>query len=133
MISALDTNVPLDILTPNPEWFERSLKCIQSAAGRGSLALCDPAYAELCAHFRVQAECDAFLAENDIRVERIDRESAFAASEAWRLYRRAGGRRERILPDFLIGAHALRQAGCLISRDAGFYRQYLRGLEVIEP
>ena len=59
--------------------------------------------------------------------------NAFAASEVWRQYRIAGGRRERILPDFLIGAHAVHEASQLISRDAGFYRQYFSGLAVEDP
>lgn len=133
MISALDTNVLLDVLIPNPEWFGSSLNRVQAAAQRGSLVVCDIVYAELCGHFRTQRECDAFLAENAIRIDRVSQRSAFAASEAWRRYRMAGGRRERILPDFLIGAHALHEASCLISRDAGFYRQYFISLTVEDP
>lgn len=133
MISALDTNILLDILIPNPQWFAPSLASIQAAAQRGSLVVCDIVYAELCGHFRTQRECDAFLGESGIRIERISQKAAFAASEVWRQYRIAGGRRERILPDFLIGAHAAHEASQLISRDAGFYRQYFSGLAVEDP
>ena len=54
---------------------------------------------------------------------RISREAPFAASGAWRKYRKAGGRRWRMLPGFLVGAHAMAQATCLVSRDGGFYRE----------
>ena len=37
------------------------------------------------------------------------------------------------LPDFLIGAHALLQCSGLITRDAGFFRDYFKGLKVIVP
>jgi predicted nucleic acid-binding protein len=37
------------------------------------------------------------------------------------------------VPDFLIGAHALLQCGGLITRDAGFFRDYFKGLKVIVP
>ena len=106
MISALDTNVLLDILIPNERFFERSLSAIQAAADEGSLAICDPVYAELCVQFKTRAECDRFLQENGIAVDRVSREAMWAASVAWDLYRRAGGKRDRILTDFLIGAHA---------------------------
>ena len=39
----------------------------------------------------------------------------------------------RTVPDFLIGAHALLQCQGLITRDAGFYRDYFKGLKVIVP
>ena len=39
----------------------------------------------------------------------------------------------RTVPDFLIGAHALLQCQGLITRDAGFFRDYFKGLKVIVP
>ena len=35
--------------------------------------------------------------------------------------------------DLLIGAHALLQCSALITRDAGFFRDYFKGLKVIVP
>lgn len=133
MISALDTNVLLDILVPDKRFYERSLAAIQAAADEGSLAICDLVYAELCGHFRSQRECDRFLEENRIAVERLSRQAMWQAAEAWRQYRRAGGRRDRILPDFLIGAHARCQASRLVSRDRGAYRRYFQDLDVVDP
>ena len=50
-----------------------------------------------------------------------------------RRYRQRGGNRGRTVPDFLIGAHALLQCSALITRDAGFFRDYFKGLKVIVP
>ncbi len=133
MISALDTNVLLDILIPNERFFERSLAAIQHAAQEGSLVICDPVYTELCAQFKSQADCDRFLSENRIAVERVSRLAMWTASVAWHAYRRAGGKRDRILPDFVIGAHARCQASRLISRDRGAYRQHFKDLPLVDP
>ena len=39
----------------------------------------------------------------------------------------------RTVPDFLVGAHALMQCAGLMTRDAGFYRDYFKGLKLIVP
>ena len=68
MISALDTNVLLDILIPNERFFDRSVGALEAAAGAGPLVICDLVYAEL------QLECDRFLAEKGNAVERMSRQ-----------------------------------------------------------
>lgn len=133
MITAIDTNILLDILAPNPEYFERSLQSIEDAARDGSLVICDLVYAELCVHFQRQTDCDQFLGQNDIGIEPLTREASFLASRLWRTYRREGGKRSRILTDFLVGAHAQIQSSQLLSRDRGFYKEIFRSLPLIDP
>src|SRR5277367_652386 len=117
MITAFDTNVLLDILVPNEQFYEASASALQDAASEGSLVISDIVYAELCIYFHSQRECDGFLEGNEIRVQGLTREAHFLASRAWRTYRQQGGKRTRILADFLIGAHAQVQAARLVSRD----------------
>ena len=93
----------------------------------------DIVYAELCIHFETQRECDVFLESNEIRVQALRRDAHFLASRAWRAYRKRGGKRERILADFLVGAHAQEQATRLISRDRGFYRTLFPSLDIRDP
>ncbi len=133
MITALDTNVLLDILIPNESFCERSLAAVEQAALEGSLIVCDLVYAELCIHFSVQQNCDRFLESNGIRVEALTRPMHFLASRVWRRYRQQGGPRSRILADFLIGSHAQIQADRLLSRDRGFYRKLFPSLTVMDP
>lgn len=133
MITALDTNVLLDILIPNEQFYEASALALQQAADQGSLVVCDIVYAELCTTFKTERECNSFLDSTDIRVQPLTRESLFAASRAWRAYREQGGSRVRIMPDFLIGAHAQQQATRLVSRDRGFYRKLFPALDLRDP
>jgi len=133
MISAIDSNVLLDVLAPDPQYFEPSIQAIEDAANAGSLVVCDFVYAELCVHFQHRNDCDQFLQENDIRVEPLTREASFLASRLWRTYRQGGGKRTRILTDFLVGAHAQVQASQLLTRDRGFYKEIFRSLTLVDP
>jgi len=133
MITALDTNVLFDILLSSPRFCDASEQALENAAAAGGLVICDVVYAELCVHFTRQKEAERFLEENEIRVESLERSAGFLASQVWRRYRQGGGKRDRILTDFLIGAHAQTQAAQLISRDRGFYRPYFHALKVIDP
>jgi predicted nucleic acid-binding protein len=132
MITAIDTNILLDILVPNEQFYQASADALQKSAA-GSLVICDIVYAELCVHFPSRHECDEFLDSNEIRVQALTREAHFLASRAWRKYREQGGKRTRILADSLIGAHALKQATRLLSRDRGFYRQLFPSLDLCDP
>jgi predicted nucleic acid-binding protein len=133
MITAIDTNILLDILVPNEAFYEASASALQDAAGEGSLVISDIVYAELHIQFETQRECDAFLEDNEIRVQALAREAHFAASRAWRAYRKQGGKRTRILADFLIGAHAQEQATRLLTRDRGFYKKLFPSLDLRDP
>jgi predicted nucleic acid-binding protein len=128
MITALDTNILLDILRPNEQFYDLSAKALEEATAEGSLVVCDLVYAELCAHFPGRRQCDKFLEENGIRAEALGRDASFLASRIWRKYRLQGGKRHRILADFLIGAHANMQASGLLTRDTGFYREMFPSL-----
>jgi predicted nucleic acid-binding protein len=132
MITAVDTNVLLDVLRPNPDFVDASRRALAEHAAMGSLILCPVVYAELCAHFPNRGECDRFLRERDIRLRAFTRPACDLAARAWKRYRDAGGPRERIMPNFLIGGHTSTQANRLLSRDRAFYRSYFPDLTLVE-
>jgi hypothetical protein len=63
----------------------------------------------------------------------LEAAASLRAGDAWRAYRQGGGGRERVVADFLIGAHALGNAERLLTRDRGFYRTYFKSLRVLDP
>ena len=133
MITAVDTNILLDILGPDENFLTASSNGLEISASEGSLVVCDIVYAELCCHFSTQRECDSFLENVGLRVQSLTREAHLLASRAWRLYRKQGGTRDRILADCMIGAHATTQATRLLTRDRGFYRKLFPRLTLLDP
>lgn len=133
MITAVDTNVLLDLLLPSPEWCDRAVAALGAASAEGGLVVSDIVYAETLAHFDSIPDCEDFLRATGIRVERVSPEACLAATRAWTAYRKRGGKRIRILPDFLVGAHAVVQADRLLTRDQRFYRASFGDLDVVAP
>jgi predicted nucleic acid-binding protein len=123
----------LDILVSSEDFCDASTGALEKAASAGSLVICDIVYAEFCVHFEGHRAYNAFLHDNEIRVPSLVRDAHFLASRVWRRYRAQGGKRDRILADFLIGAHSKVQAGHLPSRDRGFYRSLFPTLSILDP
>jgi hypothetical protein len=66
-------------------------------------------------------------------LEEIPTAAAFLAGHAHANYRRKGGTREAILPDFLIGAHAAVTARPLLTRDPRLLATHIPGATLIAP
>lgn len=133
MITAVDTSVLLDILLGDPRFGPASRAALRSAQAEGALIVSTTVAAELAAAYEQPARSALALDRLGIELVPDDEDVAQQAGRSWRRYRLAGGTRRRILPDFLIGAHAMQVADRLLSRDRGFYRSHFERLEVLEP
>jgi predicted nucleic acid-binding protein len=89
--------------------------------------------AELGRYFADEQDLRAFLAACQIDHDPLSMEAALEAARIMRGYARNKGPRERVAPDFLIGAHAIQQANALLTTDAGFFRNYFAQLNVVTP
>jgi predicted nucleic acid-binding protein len=133
MISAVDSNVLLDVFSGDPAHGPSSQEALRRCLAEGGLVACDVVIAEVAAWFPTPAEMVGSLQTLGLRFDPIGLEAAVAAGSAWVAYRRSGGRRDRVLHDFLVAAHAITQADRLVSRDRGYYRRYFRDLALLDP
>lgn len=129
MITAVDTSILLDVTLSDARHGPESMRSLRDAFDRGAILVCDLVYAELVPAFGDRDGLNVALREIGARTSPIDNSIAYEAGIRWMRYRRAGGLRNRIITDFLIGAHAVVSADSLLTRDRGFYGTYFPDLK----
>jgi hypothetical protein len=132
MKTAVDSSVLFDIVKGAPG-AGAAQKALEAALSQGGAYVCAVVVAELGRYFATEQDLRDFLADCQIDHDPINMDTACEAARIMRGYVRNKGPRERVAPDFLIGAHAIRQADALLTCDAGFYRDYFDGLKVLTP
>ncbi len=158
MITAVDTNILLDILIPGQPFRESSKGLLEHYLSKGKLIICEVVFAELASCFLSEKELKLFLSDTGMGLVPSNEKSLYVAGERWAEYARKGGKnrfacgkcghaleltcpecgtavtkRLHVLGDFLVGAHALVQADCILSRDLGVYKAYFSDLNLIGP
>ena len=129
----LDSNVILDIWDDDPVWFEWSDRRVREQSALDELAINPIVYAEVSARFATSARLDEKLEDLNVIVVGIPRKAAFIAGKAFVQYRRQGGTKGNVLPDFFIGAHAA-VLGCpVLTRDTRRYEAYFPKVRLICP
>ncbi len=130
---AADSSVLVDLISGAGPDSEAAAGTLRQALHIGPVVLCEVALAEVCTSVKGGAQIMDVLEEIGIGYSAMEPKAALRAGEMQRRYRQRGGNRSRTVADFLIGAHAMMQCDALITRDAGFYRDYFKGLKVIVP
>ena len=154
MITAVDTNILLDILIPDTIFCLESKKLLDYAIQKGSIIVSEIVYAELSSQFKNHDDLEHFLNDTGIKLIHTNKRSLHLAGEMWRIYSTRKKKllrcpqcgypqeyfcnncgsivpyRHHIISDFIIGAHALLQSNVLLTRDRGFYKDYFKNLTI---
>ena len=129
----LDSNIVIDLAERSGAWFAWSRAAIGDAAETASLVINAIVLAETATHFASSEAQLAVVRDLGLVVLDLTPAAAFRAGRAHRVYRERGGKREAVLADFLIGAHAVALGARLLTRDARRFRGYFPELELIAP
>lgn len=131
---AVDSSVLIDVLTSDARFGDASAAKLESAMERDDIVVCDVVLAEVATRVNPVDDLMDALADMGINFSPVSEQAALRAGIMQRRFRERGGQRtDRVVADFLVGAHALMHCNALITRDNGFYRDYFKGLKIINP
>ncbi|AZO65701.1 type II toxin-antitoxin system VapC family toxin [Mesorhizobium mediterraneum] len=129
----IDTNVLIDVWGPAGRETKWSASAITACRRDGALVINTIVWSELAPLIATEAALRKAVETLKMDRELLPWEAAFLAGVTHSRYRRAGGLRERTLPDFFIGAHAVVAGHRLLTRDAARYRSYFPDLDIMSP
>ncbi len=128
----IDSNVLIDILDQDPNWYNWSLAEIENAA-TGRIFINHIVLAECAPHVGDLDEFRASLDAMAISIEPLTDKGAYLSGIAFLAYRKRREGARTVLPDFLIGGHALSLGATILTRDPRFYRTYFPTVPLIAP
>jgi hypothetical protein len=129
----VDTNVLVDVLQNDPQWSDWSISQMRLQARLNVLAINPVIYAEMSLSFSTLEALDEVVGALALALRDLPRPALFLAAKAYGQYRRRGGTKQQVLPDFFIGAHAVVEGWPLLTRDASRFRTYFPTLKVLAP
>jgi predicted nucleic acid-binding protein len=129
----VDTNVLVDVLQNDPQWADWSISQMRAQASLHALVINPIIYAEVSLSFSTLEALEDVVRTLALELLEIPRPALFLAAKAYAQYRRRGGSKLQVLPDFFIGAHAAVEGWPLLTRDANRFKTYFPTLEVLAP
>lgn len=103
MVTAVDTSVLLDVLLDDAQHGSASMAALQWAAAQGNLIISEVALAELVPVLP-PGDTSRFLADWNLSFAPANEAVALLAGEMFGSFLKRGGKRGRVVPDFIIAA-----------------------------
>jgi len=132
MITAVDSSVFWTVFNDETSAVDWS-RTLLDASREGELTICEVVFAEIAPAFDSRQKALDMLQRLGVRFDPLNDEAAFEAGCVFKAYRHEGGPRRHMIPDFLIGSHALRQSDQLAAVDRGYLRRYFPKLKILTP
>ena len=131
----IDSNVLIDVFEFDQTWEEWSRVRIEEQTATGDATINVVVLAELSPGYETLETLINLLDSFSIQIADFSEEAAFHSGRMFARYRRGRERSStrRVLPDFMIGAHALSLGLPLLTRDPDIYRRYFPELTLITP
>jgi predicted nucleic acid-binding protein len=134
MITAVDSNVLIDVIGYPNEFTAVCVEALDVALKSGALIICSIIASETAAWFDSGEQLKATYARMQIELVPFDWEDLYRAGQTYVRYRKRSRKpKERMLADFLIAAHALAHGDALLTRDRGYYKTYFPKLKLVTP
>lgn len=129
----VDTNILVDVLQDDAQWGEWSISQLRAQSKVHELVINPVIYSELSLMFEALEALDDAIDRMELRFQELPRASLFLAGKAFVRYRRDGGKKQNVLADFFIGAHAAVQRCAILTRDVRRYRSYFPTVNLLTP
>ena len=123
----------IDIDLKTTSWVEPWRDALSMAAAEGTLLLSPVAFSECSMGFASAHIAMQLFESIQIYFDPIQPEAAYLAGQTFLRYRREGGPRLHLIPDFMVAAHASVQADRLAAIDRGYLRSYFPTLRLLAP
>jgi len=130
--TATDTSLLLAIREKEPG-YEPWENALRKAAEEGALRVWPIVFAELSPGSKSAPQLLQQLETLAIGYDEISAAAAHLAGCIYWTYRREGGPRAHLVPDFLVAAHAQMQCDRLAAIDRGYLRRYFPRLQILQP
>lgn len=132
MVTAIDTSILLDLLCGDNQAADAAESVLAECAQKGGLIVCETVVAELRPALDERALVEFF---GDWKIDFVpgSLKAGLLAGSLFEAYLKRRGSANRVVADFLIGAHAAVFAKRLCARDRGYWRDYFKNLEIVTP
>ena len=101
MITAVDTNILLDVFGADPKFLAASAEALRRCLGEGALIASEVVWAETATVFGDEQRFLYAMDRLPASFSPMTRDAVFKAAEAWRKYRSSGGQRNRIAAELI--------------------------------